>query len=63
MSQILCIEKLPKYYCTMQNILYQTLDLDNVAYLRHYLAFMPGIIPILVHEYLDLNKLHIEIFD
>lgn len=44
----------------MQSLLYKTLDPDNTAYPRHYLAAMPGRLPDLVKENMELNKRNIE---
>jgi hypothetical protein len=51
MKQKLCdISQLPEFFCTMQDLLYQTLDPDNTAYIRKYLVAMSGRIPDLVRE-------------
>jgi len=49
MSQRLCnLDLLLEYYCTMQNLYYKIPGHHNVAYLKHYIASMPGKIPELV---------------
>jgi hypothetical protein len=54
MNQQLChISQLPKFFCTMQDLLYKVPDPENIAYLRKYLSAMPGKVPELVRERLD----------
>lgn len=48
------------YYCVMQKLLYQAADPHNVAYLRYYIASMPGKIPDLINQYIEANKKTIE---
>ena len=60
-SQRLCdIDYLQQYYCTMQKILYQANDPHNVAYLRYYIASMPGKIPDLINQYISDEKINVE---
>lgn len=50
LSQRLCnIDYLHDYYCVMQKLLYQAADPHNVAYLRYYIASIPGKIPYLIN--------------
>jgi hypothetical protein len=54
MNQRLChLSQLPKFFCTMQDLLYKVPDPENVAYLRKYLSAMPGKIPDLVRDRLE----------
>jgi hypothetical protein len=54
MNQQLChLSQLPKFFCTMQDLLYKVPDPENIAYLRKYLSAMPGKVPELVRERLD----------
>jgi len=61
MNQRLChVSQLPKFLCTMQDLLYKAPDPDNVAYLRKYLSAMPGKIPDLVRERLETMEISLE---
>ena len=60
-SQRLCnIDYLHEYYCVMQKLLYQATYPHNVAYLRYYIASMPGKIPDLLDQYIQSNNIQIE---
>jgi len=57
MNQRLChLSQLPKYFCTMQSLLYKVTDPSNTAYLRKYLSSLPG-------KILDLVKSRFEDLD
>jgi len=61
LSQKPCdIDYLQEYFCTMQKLFYQAPDSHNVAYLRYYIASMPGKIPDLINQYIETNKINIE---
>ena len=61
LSQRLCnIDYLQEHLCTMQKLLYQVNDPHNVAYLRYYIASMPGNIPDLINQYINEHKIKIE---
>jgi hypothetical protein len=61
MSQKLCdIKELPKYFCTMQSLLYKVPDPSNSAYLRKYLSSLPRKVPDLVRTRIEDIDIDIE---
>lgn len=61
MNQELCnIKKLPKFYCTMDDLLYKSHDSQNPSNLRKYVFAIPSRVPDIVHTYLDAKNIDIE---
>lgn len=61
MSQRLCsLDLISEYYYTMQNLYYKIPGHLNTAYLRHYIASMPGKILELVHQSLLAQDISID---